>query len=76
MGRVTTMAERPTCQAVMRPGEKQDELCGKPATHHIPKPGDYEYKTSDTHLCEAHADEAFSSKQNPVRRWKDRPTEA
>ena len=69
----TTMVERPTCEAVMRYGEESDELCGKAATHHIPESGDYEYRTSDKHLCDAHADEAASSGQKPVRRWTDQP---
>ncbi len=65
------MAERPTCRAVM----SHEIPCGKPATHHIPEAGEYAYKTTDTHLCEAHATEALNRGKKPVRRWRPRPTE-
>jgi len=52
----------------------QENECGKPATHHIPE---YEYKPTDVHLCEAHADEARSAAKHhllrPVRRSRPRP---
>ncbi len=64
-----------TCQATVGyNSEGHATLCGKPSTHHIPEPGDYAYKETDTHLCEAHADEAASSGQNPIRRWRPRPS--
>ncbi len=55
------MSNHPTCQATISYDENEVLiLCDKPATHHIPQEGEYQYRETDTHLCEAHADEANS----------------
>jgi len=72
--------EHPKCQYAMSYGDGENpdvkNECGKPATHYVPK---YEYKPTDVHLCEAHADEASSTAKHPVhrpvRRWRPRPQE-
>ena len=70
------MSSGKTCGRIMGQDENDvDELCGKPASHHIPEDGEYKYRETDMHLCEGHADEAASSRQKPVRRWGGRPTE-
>ncbi len=44
---------------------KVKKLCSKPATHHIPR--GYQYRDTDMHLCEGHADEASASDQLVAR---------
>ncbi len=68
------MSNHPTCQTSISYDENEVAiLCGKPATHHIPQEGEYQYRETDTHLCEAPADEAESSGPNPVRRRREKP---
>ncbi len=68
------MSNHPTCQATVSYDENEVDIpCGKPATHHIPQEGEYQPRETDTHLCEAHADEAKSTGHNTVRRWSEKP---
>ncbi len=68
------MSNHPTCQVTVSYDENEVViLCDKPATHHIPQEGEYQCRETDTHLCEAHADEAKSTGHTVVRRRGEEP---